>query len=288
VSHWKELGILSICYLLLNFYPSLAMNCHIVEFPDHREVICGGGAEPSNDGLKKSVRTVPAFKEQSPSGRPDRTENSSPAQDISISGIVALADVDRETANLRITCNVESKEQYDNLIVTVIGKDLRGAEKVAVPILGNALAGSITLFTGSGSYKSQDYHDVRTWEVKSMAIGEVVYSVISRESYGIKTYSPHQATIVNPATNAEANSKNIQIPVIVLEQKDGIITLPAKNGSIRFNHDQHQNRTGCSTCHGISTGRIPGFGKNIAHTVCKNCHATGRSGPTKCRECHKK
>jgi len=43
----------------------------------------------------------------------------------------------------------------------------------------------------------------------------------------------------------------------------------------------------CTKCHSTAAGgKIEGFGKDIAHKTCKDCHAAGK-GPTSCKECHK-
>ncbi len=67
-----------------------------------------------------------------------------------------------------------------------------------------------------------------------------------------------------------------------------VMTLPAKNGNITFNHAKHQP-LGCKNCHADEKGgKIEGFGKDFAHKTCKGCHEEKKAGPTKCGECHKK
>jgi cytochrome c553 len=68
-----------------------------------------------------------------------------------------------------------------------------------------------------------------------------------------------------------------------------VMTLPAKNGNVTFNHKAHQEKVGdCKKCHEKAPGKIEGFGKDLAHKTCKGCHEEGKKGPTKCGECHKK
>jgi len=70
-----------------------------------------------------------------------------------------------------------------------------------------------------------------------------------------------------------------------------VMTLPAKNGNVAFNHKAHQDKLkgDCKKCHDkAAPGKIEGFGKDIAHKTCKGCHEEGKAGPTKCGECHKK
>ena len=64
----------------------------------------------------------------------------------------------------------------------------------------------------------------------------------------------------------------------VIEMKKGV----------KFNHKAHQEALkDCTKCHATATGgKIEGFGKDIAHKTCKECHAAGK-GPTSCKECHK-
>jgi cytochrome c553 len=68
-----------------------------------------------------------------------------------------------------------------------------------------------------------------------------------------------------------------------------VITLPAKNGNITFEHKKHQDRLkDCKLCHEKAPGKIEGLGKDWAHKTCKGCHEEKKAGPTKCGECHKK
>ena len=68
-----------------------------------------------------------------------------------------------------------------------------------------------------------------------------------------------------------------------------VMTLPAKNGNITFQHKKHQEMLkDCKICHEKGPGKIEGFGKDFAHKNCKGCHETKKAGPTKCGECHKK
>jgi len=58
---------------------------------------------------------------------------------------------------------------------------------------------------------------------------------------------------------------------------------------VKFNHKAHQELLkDCTKCHSTAAGgKIEGFGKDIAHNVCKGCHTEGKKGPTSCKECHK-
>ncbi len=68
-----------------------------------------------------------------------------------------------------------------------------------------------------------------------------------------------------------------------------VMTLPAKNGNVTFDHKKHQELLkDCKVCHEKGPGKIEGFGKDWAHKTCKGCHAEKNAGPTKCGECHKK
>jgi len=59
---------------------------------------------------------------------------------------------------------------------------------------------------------------------------------------------------------------------------------------VKFNHKAHQAAVGdCKKCHEKGPGKIEGFGKDLAHKAgCKDCHVTGKKGPTSCKDCHKK
>lgn len=69
------------------------------------------------------------------------------------------------------------------------------------------------------------------------------------------------------------------------------MTLPAKNGDVKFDHKKHQDMKGmtCTACHeSAKGGKIAGLNKDWAHKTCKGCHEEKKQGPTKCGECHKK
>ena len=72
----------------------------------------------------------------------------------------------------------------------------------------------------------------------------------------------------------------------------GPITLPAKPGSVTFNHKNHA-AVKCTACHKDDKGGpIEGFNKTInkdkAHATCHECHKKEAKGPQKCGDCHKK
>ncbi len=70
------------------------------------------------------------------------------------------------------------------------------------------------------------------------------------------------------------------------------ITLPAKPGTVTFNHKTHAALK-CTQCHADEKGgEIQGFGKTVnkdqAHAKCQECHKKEGKGPQKCADCHKK
>jgi len=67
-----------------------------------------------------------------------------------------------------------------------------------------------------------------------------------------------------------------------------VVTYPAKNGTVTFNHKGHQAKMECTACH-KEAGKPAkiALDKDKAHALCKECHAKG-AGPTKCADCHKK
>ncbi|MRR57893.1 MAG: cytochrome C [Deltaproteobacteria bacterium] len=68
-----------------------------------------------------------------------------------------------------------------------------------------------------------------------------------------------------------------------------VITLPAKNGNVKFTHQKHQKLLkDCKLCHAKGPGKIAGFGKDAAHKLCIDCHKAKKAGPVKCGDCHKK
>ena len=70
----------------------------------------------------------------------------------------------------------------------------------------------------------------------------------------------------------------------VITFKMGVLLLPFQH----WNHQKHLNNE-CYHCHGKSTtGKIPGWGKESAHTICIPCHDLDDKGPVECHQCHKK
>ncbi len=70
------------------------------------------------------------------------------------------------------------------------------------------------------------------------------------------------------------------------------ITLPAKPGTVTFDHSKHATLK-CTQCHKDEKGgAIEGFNKTVnkdkAHATCQECHKKEGKGPQKCADCHKK
>ena len=72
---------------------------------------------------------------------------------------------------------------------------------------------------------------------------------------------------------------------------EGGSILKFRNG-VTFPHRAHQsyNKSDCKQCHrkDVGTGHIPGFSKDVAHRMCRTCHAMKQAGPASCKDCHKK
>lgn len=67
------------------------------------------------------------------------------------------------------------------------------------------------------------------------------------------------------------------------------IVLKAKMGDVTFPHKMHQQSLkNCKLCHEKAPGKIEGFGKDVAHKLCIDCHKAKKAGPVSCKACHKK
>lgn len=66
------------------------------------------------------------------------------------------------------------------------------------------------------------------------------------------------------------------------------IVYPAKNGNVTFDHKVHSTKLECKLCHGAGAPSKIAIDKEVAHKLCKGCHAERKMGPTKCADCHKK
>src|SRR5690349_409008 len=69
----------------------------------------------------------------------------------------------------------------------------------------------------------------------------------------------------------------------VIDLKMGIMILP-------FQHKKHQKSLNneCYLCHKTVDGKIDGWGREVAHTICIPCHDLYEKGPIECRQCHRK
>ena len=70
-----------------------------------------------------------------------------------------------------------------------------------------------------------------------------------------------------------------------------VMTFPAKMGAVTFPHKMHEVKLkNCKVCHAKAPGKIEGFGKDVAHKLCIDCHKTASNGkgPATCKGCHKK
>jgi DnaJ-class molecular chaperone len=76
----------------------------------------------------------------------------------------------------------------------------------------------------------------------------------------------------------------------VAEEAQKTMVLPSKSGDVTFEHQKHiEMKNSCVPCHASGKGgKIEGFGKEMAHDICKGCHSSGSAGPTKCSGCHHK
>jgi predicted CXXCH cytochrome family protein len=78
------------------------------------------------------------------------------------------------------------------------------------------------------------------------------------------------------------------------------VKLEASMGTVTFPHQAHQALVAdCTTCHhkGVEAGSCTSChgvdaaapkAKDAFHKLCKGCHADKKSGPTGCKDCHKK
>lgn len=94
---------------------------------------------------------------------------------------------------------------------------------------------------------------------------------------------------------------------MALAEEKGAATMSfkgGKKGAVAFDHAKHQGYEGvtcdkchhtdkggkaatkCSECHAKPDAKVNG--KKAFHKTCKDCHKSGKKGPTKCKECHKK
>ena len=66
------------------------------------------------------------------------------------------------------------------------------------------------------------------------------------------------------------------------------VVLKNAKGDVTLDHLAHNaRRTPCASCHGPGVvGKIEGFDKQRAHTICFGCHREQARGPRVCSGCH--
>lgn len=68
-----------------------------------------------------------------------------------------------------------------------------------------------------------------------------------------------------------------------------VIDMKMGEVQLKFLHWKHQasNNNECINCHKSEGGKIEGWGKEAAHTLCIPCHDMNEKGPVECKQCHK-
>lgn len=259
---------------------SHANNCQIVEFLDHTEVVCVGTPGDNLEAQKPSHLARPVSGTNRWSDPVNNTVGGAP-ENIILTGIVAQAaneDRVRQTIDLSVTCKLDSKEIQTKFAVNIIGKDFFGNEKLSIILEGDPRVDGTAVLMGNNTVDLQKYHDVRRWEPETIKVGNIVYSVIGRETGGYTEYSPFKVV----------PTKLERVEYRTLDPQTGMMIFAAKNGDIHLNHQEHGSKYGCTVCHDNSgSGKIAKFGKDMAHQICRECHRKN-SATTKCAGCHKK
>lgn len=99
--------------------------------------------------------------------------------------------------------------------------------------------------------------------------------------------------VLQTGTKSEGSAQSASKPVSNAPSAPSpsidVITLPASMGAVSFPHRKHQELLKeCGVCHSLVPDKIAELGKDWAHSICKGCHTTMKSGPTSCSGCHKK
>jgi hypothetical protein len=97
----------------------------------------------------------------------------------------------------------------------------------------------------------------------------------------------------NQAQQGDVNMKKMIVAVLAVSVFAGSAfaadVVEMKKG-VTFNHKAHAELLkDCVKCHEKAEGgKIAGFGKDLAHKQCKDCHNEMKKGPTNCKGCHTK
>jgi predicted CXXCH cytochrome family protein len=79
-------------------------------------------------------------------------------------------------------------------------------------------------------------------------------------------------------------------PGTVKDKGPDMINFKMGNMSLEFKHKKHiaALNNECFHCHKSEKGKIDGWGKETAHTICIPCHDLNDKGPVECQQCHAK
>jgi hypothetical protein len=311
----KEATIIILaCYMFLGT-KSFAMNCRVIEYPDHNEAICGDDISDTQTVKAKTSSDRDAVKRtellnsyQKVTDKISRLQNESYLNNnnstsgsyfnnSNVSGIVTDAThIDATRSNrvdVTISCDVTSISSGD-VSVTIVGKNFDGMKISEVSLHGYVEGGNYSRLSVTKKMKLQDYQNIKTWEAKE--------SKISKSKTNNTNNNKQLTSLIAEAESLQRQLDNISAEV---ESTSGayktsstaassynsnsrvagdILTL--KKG-VSFTHGAHQQRFDCAKCHANGSGSIAGFGKDWSHKTCKGCHADMKQGPTSCKDCHK-
>lgn len=289
------------------------MPCRVIEHQSYNEVFCEG--EPAADkGITETTAPIPKKESISIKAVTPATPQLDPS--LKVYGIIVTAtnlDVRTNTFNVAFKCEVYSEEDIPTLYVTIAGKDREASEVVEVELSKGIVGGRSNTVDGIAKIDAQRFYSSHTWEPKMVrkdnfiAILEASPSARAPEFYvgpagfvegtaepsalkALSTTASAAATAVVPSPGSSTSIDDLPTLASAYGSLGSVIVLNARNGNVFFTHQKHQDRLQqeCSKCHASSTGRISGFGKDMAHKLCKGCHEAKKSGPTKCSQCHKK
>ncbi|HEY9824497.1 MAG TPA: cytochrome c3 family protein [Stenomitos sp.] len=77
------------------------------------------------------------------------------------------------------------------------------------------------------------------------------------------------ATAMVPSSSSTTSIDDLPSLAAATGALGDVLVLGARNGNVSFTHQKHKDllQQECSTCHSNSTGRISGFGKEMAHKL---------------------
>ena len=299
---------------------AFAINCRVIEFRDHTEVICGEAVSGERAQKAGSVARVATGKRAELNDSYHRLadkisrlqkdlhryrEYADSNKYFSTSQVSAITvnanhyDVERnKQVTVNISCDVTSAGSGD-VVIFIVGQSFKGEVLSDIMLKGYVEAGSYTKLSATKEIPIKRFLNIRRWEPKQTDITTKIsengdfsemesitqlhslileYEALKRQMDNYQVGTEEMSSTFEPLAERISQEYNPDVARDVIQFKKGV----------EFSHSNHQRIVECAKCHKNGSGKIDGFGKDLAHKTCKGCHSEEKKGPTSCKGCHTK